>query len=351
MNFPEHDLVLTAPDDGIAVDLAESPTVNFGYNEVPNVKMYVLMLSRQEDMTEPQSILVTENPQPLTTAELDAQRLALGIPSGQTTALYWSVRPNSGAYNIKTQVRSLQLTVPWVTATGVTVSPKKLGIGVGGSSTATAAVQPADASNKAVEWRSDDTRIATVYNSGVITGVALGSTTITVTTDEGGHTATVAVTVARPSEETAAELATALGANATLSGTTVTLTDDISVTSNITVSAGVTLVVPAGKTLTVTGTLDGMGTLEVAGVVKVDTDNFTGDVTLQSGGATNVGFTDTPSGAASGLVWKFGDSNLLWSDLIQLPECKDHTFVANSTDAQCVTYTDRFDNTERYAYN
>jgi hypothetical protein len=109
--YPEYDLVLVAPDDGITVDLAKRPTVNFGYNEAPNVNMYVLALSRSEDLANPQNKLVTANPQPLTTDELDAIASALGIQKdGETATVYWTIRPNSGAYNIKTQVRTLQLT-------------------------------------------------------------------------------------------------------------------------------------------------------------------------------------------------------------------------------------------------
>ena len=109
--FPEYDLVLTAPDDGIAVDLAESPTVYFSYEEVPGVNMYVLVLSRSEDLANPQNKLVTDNPCPLTTDELDAVASTLGIrKDGEAGTVYWTVRPNSGAANIHTQVRSFQLT-------------------------------------------------------------------------------------------------------------------------------------------------------------------------------------------------------------------------------------------------
>jgi hypothetical protein len=114
VTFPEYDLILTAPDDGLAVDLALNPTVNFSYNEVPGVKTYVLELSRSEtmdpDITNIQSMFVTANPHPLTTAELDVIASTLGVRKDGTSAtLYWTIRPNSGAANIHTQVRSFQL--------------------------------------------------------------------------------------------------------------------------------------------------------------------------------------------------------------------------------------------------
>ena len=107
--YPEYDLVLVSPDNGASIDLALNPTVSFGYNEAPGITMYVLMLSRSEDMADAQNILITTNPQLFTTEELDARASALNIAKGETATVYWSVRPNSGAYNIKTQVRSFQL--------------------------------------------------------------------------------------------------------------------------------------------------------------------------------------------------------------------------------------------------
>jgi uncharacterized protein YjdB len=62
----------------------------------------------------------------------------------------------------------------------------------------TAALEPENASNKAVTWSSDAEEYAVVTetdNPATITAVATGSCTITVTTDDGSFTDTVAVTV------------------------------------------------------------------------------------------------------------------------------------------------------------
>ncbi|MCC2820233.1 S-layer homology domain-containing protein, partial [Lachnoclostridium pacaense] len=58
-----------------------------------------------------------------------------------------------------------------------------------------ATVEPADASNKAVSWKSSDINIATVDASGNVTAVKVGTATITVTTTDGGKTATCTITV------------------------------------------------------------------------------------------------------------------------------------------------------------
>ena len=89
--------------------------------------------------------------------------------------------------------------------TGVSVAPTSLALEVGQSSTLTATVTPANA-NPAVSWSTDNAGVATVSSSGVVTAVGLGSATITATTEDGGFTATSAVTVA-PAQTNELELA------------------------------------------------------------------------------------------------------------------------------------------------
>ena len=81
-----------------------------------------------------------------------------------------------------------------VAVTGVTVTPTTASVTVGQSTTLTATVAPTTASNKTVTWSTSDGDIATV-SDGVVTGVSAGTATITVTTADGGFTATCAVTV------------------------------------------------------------------------------------------------------------------------------------------------------------
>ena len=65
----------------------------------------------------------------------------------------------------------------------------------GGTARLTATILPDIATNKNVTWSTSDASIATVTD-GVVTAVAPGTATITVTTEDGGKTATCAVTVA-----------------------------------------------------------------------------------------------------------------------------------------------------------
>ena len=82
-----------------------------------------------------------------------------------------------------------------VSVSGVTLDKTTLSIDVGGTSTLIATVSPDNAADKSVAWSSDKTDIATVTDAGVVTGVAVGTATITVTTADGGKVATCQVTV------------------------------------------------------------------------------------------------------------------------------------------------------------
>ena len=82
-----------------------------------------------------------------------------------------------------------------VSVSGVSINKTTISLTEGGSETLTATVAPDNATNKSVSWKSSDTGVATVDNSGKVTAVKAGSATITVTTTDGSKTATCSVTV------------------------------------------------------------------------------------------------------------------------------------------------------------
>lgn len=90
---------------------------------------------------------------------------------------------------------TITYTNPNAHPTSVTLSPTTATIEQTEIVQLTATVLPADVDDKSVTWTSNNTSVATVDSSGLVTGVAPGSATITVTTTDGGLTATCAVTV------------------------------------------------------------------------------------------------------------------------------------------------------------
>ena len=92
--------------------------------------------------------------------------------------------------------KSLTVSIPAATVavTSVTLDVTELALEVPATATLTATVAPEEATDKTVVWTSDNEAVATVAD-GVVTAVAEGTATITVTTVDGGFTATCIVTV------------------------------------------------------------------------------------------------------------------------------------------------------------
>ena len=82
-----------------------------------------------------------------------------------------------------------------VNVTEVSLDKTELTLTEGETETLTATVKPDNADNRKVTWSSDKTEIATVDGAGKVTAVKAGEATVTVTTEDGGKTATCKVTV------------------------------------------------------------------------------------------------------------------------------------------------------------
>ena len=92
-----------------------------------------------------------------------------------------------------------------VAVTGVTLSHSELTVDRNGTAQLTAAVEPANAANQKVTWRSGAPAVAQVNRSGLVTGVAEGTALITVTTDDGAFMAKCTVTVTDANKPAQAE--------------------------------------------------------------------------------------------------------------------------------------------------
>lgn len=118
-----------------------------------------------------------------------------GVISGTPTAEGESTFTVEAANDYGSDSREFTLTIGVQDVTGVKLNKNTTTIKVGGTETLTATVEPANATNKAVTWSSDNISVATVDANGLVTAVAEGSATITVTTEDGSKTASCTVTV------------------------------------------------------------------------------------------------------------------------------------------------------------
>jgi uncharacterized protein YjdB len=85
---------------------------------------------------------------------------------------------NDELLRLKSYIQSLGIPV-----SDVAVDPATASLGVGATQQLTAIVYPSDADDKSVTWLSSDESVATVNSSGLVTGVAAGSATITCTSN------------------------------------------------------------------------------------------------------------------------------------------------------------------------
>ena len=157
---------------------------------------------------------------------------------------------------------TVDVTVKSIKVTGVSVSASSATLYVGDTKTIAATVSPKDATNKAVEWKSDDTSVATVSSTGKITAVKAGTANITVTTKDGGYSKTVVVTV---KEKVAATGITISGSTSGTEGGTIQLT--ATVTPSDTYDKTVTWKSDDTSVATVSST--GKVTLKSPGTVKI----------------------------------------------------------------------------------
>ena len=123
-----------------------------------------------------------------------------------------------------------------VAVTGVTLTPKTLKLKEGESKTLTAEVQPSNATNKNVTWKSTTPNVATVSN-GTVTAINAGTTSIIVETVDGKMTATTTVTVEKNSTTNNTTNSNTSGSDNTTNNTTNSNTSGSDNTTNNTTNS------------------------------------------------------------------------------------------------------------------
>ena len=109
---------------------------------------------------------------------------------------------NNVLYSYKSKEEKINVTGETVAVTGVRIRPSTVSIEPGETYQLTATVMPDNASNKAVEWKSNHPELVSVDENGLITAIKrqAGTTVyITAKTVDGGKSSTCQVTVKEPS--------------------------------------------------------------------------------------------------------------------------------------------------------
>lgn len=129
------------------------------------------------------------------TATIDKKGKLKGVKAGKTTLTIKSKK----TAGIKTLSLKLNVIVPSVPVTGVTLNHSELNLEIGGNASLTPAVAPGNATSKLVSWSSSKESVATVDAKGNVKAVAAGTAVITVQTLDNAKKATCKVTVTEKS--------------------------------------------------------------------------------------------------------------------------------------------------------
>ena len=206
-----------------------------------------------------------------------------------------------------------------VNVTDVSLDRTELTLTEGETETLTATVKPDNADNRKVTWSSDKTEIATVDGAGKVTAVKAGEAVVTVTTEDGGKTATCRATVKAKTVSVTevtldrAELTLTEGETETLTATVrpdnadnrkVTWSSDKTEVATVD-GAGKVTAVKAGEAVVTVMTEDGGKTASCKVTVKAKVVPVTGvgvkpwSVTIGANGTTKLTCTVAPSNATN----------------------------------------------------
>ena len=216
---------------------------------------------------------------------------------------------------------ALEAQVEVTPVTGVSVVPAQATIRVGNTTTIKAIITPDDATEKAVTWTSSDDTVATVDSNGVVTGVKVGTATITATTIDGNFTATCEVNVNRKHSSGSSSSGGGGGSSAAKHGVTISDSKNGAVTASAAkAETGDKVILTPKAELDKITAKDKDGKEVKLKAEKDGTYSFTmpkGGVTVdttfkQAEGATN---TDKPAAAATKtIVLQIGSTAVLVDD-------------------------------------
>jgi alpha-tubulin suppressor-like RCC1 family protein len=191
--------------------------------------------------------------------------------------------------------------------TGVTLDQSAITLAPGESEQLTATVTPAYASDHIVSWSSDNPSAATVDDSGLVTAVAGGNATITVTTTDGSFTATCAVTV----EVEDPGLLTPPALTADTTDNTLGQAADITFPTDAAWEAAISGITVNGAPLTGGQYTISPGNINIAAGVFAEAGDY--GITVQAAGYTDATVTQTMQEAAptDGYFISEGRGNML----------------------------------------
>ena len=211
--------------------------------------------------------------------------------------------------------------------TGITLSDSSITVAATKTHQLTATVSPNNATDKSVTWTSSNNEVATVSDNGLVTGVAGGKCTITVTSNSGGKVASCTVSVTQSvtgirfenARETMYETETRtlvpIITPATATNAAVTWTTSDAAVANVS-AAGIVTARSAGTAIITATTKDG-GYTDSVTITVTKMVAVTGiyipynNIALVAGNTYTVSATVYPSNASNkNIIWSSNDTSV-----------------------------------------
>ena len=143
-----------------------------------------------EDATNPMITWTSSDPAVVT---VSAEGVLTAVSAGSASV--------SAAAGGKQATCSVTVKAKVVPVESIVVSPSELKLEMGSTAILNVVISPADATDSSVSWTSSDESVATVSSEGLVTGVAVGTVSVTATTTDGGFSSNCVVTVTASKKE------------------------------------------------------------------------------------------------------------------------------------------------------
>ena len=189
---------------------------------------------------------------------------------------------------------TLSTTPPTPVVTAVTISPASASVAVGTTSALQATVKDQNGNamtGQTVTWSTNNAAVATVNSTGVVTGVAAGSASISATSSSVTGTSAITVTVGPPPAPVVTTITVAptsasvvAGATTTLQATVKDQSGNVMTGQTVTWSTNNAAAATVNSSGVVTGVAAGSATITATSSGKIGTSSIT--VTAVSGGGT-----------------------------------------------------------------
>ncbi len=268
-------------EGGLEIEVADANALIAGYLEDDGVNVIIKNNSNisleKVDLTLSNDDFTLSRTSITNFAAGDSQEVQVKLKSGKaanTEGYEVTVTASSASKEVAAVSKTISRVVNAAEkkVTGITVTLDSYTIKEGSATRARAIIVPEDATNKAVEWSSSNTAVATVDSEGNVKAIAEGTVTITATAQDGsGVTGTNELTVTKveetenpeePTDKKVTKITVALEENTIKAGTatkaTATVTPEDATNKAVTWSTGNEKIATVAQNGTVTAVAEGV---------------------------------------------------------------------------------------------